>query len=112
MAVALPHCGLGVDAAALGARQSALRALTACPLRPRAQPLPLGPYVGVLLLRFLTLNAAMFAVPWWPEHARTVWPTCVQAVVQVACMLHAPRQLRLVRQRWLHTAARARAHED
>jgi hypothetical protein len=87
-----------------------LTAYAACV--PAAQPLPLRQYMGLLLLRFLTLNVAMFAVPWWPEHARTVWPTCLQAAVQLACMLHAPRQMRLVRERWAHSAARARGHED
>ena len=78
-----------------------------------AQPLPLREYCGCMLLRMLTMNAAVFAVPWWPAHARTVWPTCLQVAVQLVCALHAPRQIRLVRERWAHTAARAaRAHEE
>ena len=78
-----------------------------------SQPLPLRQYCVCMLLRLLTMNAAVFAVPWWPEHARTVWPTCLQMAVQLVCAVHAPRQIRLVRERWAHTAVRAsRRHEE
>ena len=83
------------------------------PWPPAPQPLPLRQYLACMLLRLLTMNAAVFAVPWWPEHARTVWPTCLQLTVQLVCALHAPRQIRLVRERWAHTAVRAsRRHEE
>jgi hypothetical protein len=77
-----------------------------------SQTLPLRPYMCIMLLRMVTMNAAVFAVPWWPVHARAVWPNCLQAAVQLVCLLHAPRQIRLIRERWAHTATRARTHEE
>jgi poly-beta-hydroxyalkanoate depolymerase len=68
--------------------------------------------MACLIIRSLCVNAAVFTVPWWPAHAREMWPTLLQLAVHLALLVHAPRQNRLMRARWAAQLAERRSREQ